>query len=319
MNRQHNIEIFEQTRAITEAGAYITGGKTVALKHSMEELQSAEYFSESNVAALVEHPQTSRTRVMSSRCNVHVLAADTISAAIAEDGTWPADSRRFHKPVLALNFANPVHPGGGVTRGASAQEEDICRKTTLYASLTSDGAASYYKDNSKSAGMLGSDAIVLSPCVEIVRNTESKLLDKSVSIAVLTCAAPYVPGLRDVTDNELSAAIRRRVDGILRIAVERGYDTLVLGAWGCGAFGNNPCMVADAFAAALREVSAVESGGNESGVQLNSPFSRICFAIPGVPGKSANYDAFERVLGDFDSILFPKNMMRPRGLRFRCL
>lgn len=298
MERRHAIEMFEETREITAAGAYEVNGKTLRL-HGLDELEAAEYFSEGDVAELIARPQMTRVHVIGSRCNVRVVAADTLSASIAEDVARPMRFRRFHKRVLALNFANPVRPGGGVLLGAGAQEEDLCRKTTLYASLASDAAAPYYEDNARAGSKFGSDAIVLSPCVDIIRDAGGALLEEPVTIAVLSCAAPYVPQLDKAARGQLAAVIRRRVDGMLRIAVERGYDMLVLGAWGCGAFGNDPDMVANAFSDALREVRAPTHGGHGPGVGLSSLFSRVCFAVPGGPGKSVNHDAFERVLGSF--------------------
>ena len=44
------------------------------------------------------------------------------------------------KPILVLNLANPVNPGGGVRRGSKAQEEDLCRKSSLLLSLESSAA-----------------------------------------------------------------------------------------------------------------------------------------------------------------------------------
>ncbi len=42
------------------------------------------------------------------------------------------------KKVCVLNFASATNPGGGVVNGSSAQEECICRCTTLYPCLNTD-------------------------------------------------------------------------------------------------------------------------------------------------------------------------------------
>lgn len=69
-------------------------------------------------------------------------------------------------------------------------------------------------------------------------------------MSILTCAAPYAPTIGQERSAEL---LQSRIRRILAIARAHGYATLVLGAWGCGTYGNNPARIAAIFHAALRE------------------------------------------------------------------
>ncbi len=97
----------------------------------------------------------------------------------------------FPMPDL-LNLANPWNPGGGVRHGARVQEEDLCRKSSLLLSLESRAAERYYQYNRSLNTYMGSDALMITPHVEIIKDENGELLDDTVVVSVLTCAAPMV-------------------------------------------------------------------------------------------------------------------------------
>ena len=115
-----------------------------------------------------------------------------------------------------------------------------------------------------------------------------------VTVDVITIAAPdlrdksniHAPLVNDgiyMTDAELFGCHVKRAIHMLTCAAAKGADILVLGAFGCGAFQNDPEVVARAYKTALQEFPKV--------------FRQIEFAVYCPPGSSRNYEVFRRVLG----------------------
>ncbi len=154
--------------------------------------------------------------------------------------------------------------------GATAQEEALCRCSTLYASITSKEAGVMYKYNNTHFSSVESDYMLLSPNVCVFRNAGCELLEKPFMAGVITLPAPNRIGAAVLTPvRKISEAMVQRIRIMLLIAKENGYKNLVLGAWGCGAFHNDPKEVAKCF----HKVIAEEGYG--------SCFDEICFAIYG--------------------------------------
>lgn len=168
-----------------------------------------------------------------------------------------------------LNFASYRKAGGGFITGAWAQEEAICHDSTLYNVLREFGM--FYAENEKSLNRsLYTDRAIYSPCVIFERD------GKQAECAVITCAAPNFSAARGrgVTQSENEAALQKRVDFVISIAEEQACETVILGAWGCGVFGQNPRVVARLFKERLAE----------------SAIKRAVFAIP---GQNNNYTSFK--------------------------
>lgn len=155
---------------------------------------------------------------------------------------------RLHKQglsPLALNFANGIHPGGGFLSGARAQEETICRLSALYVTLLGDPM---YESHRKRLLPDSTDWAILSPKVPVFRSDDGKELDEPWLLNFITCAAPYAPRIGQPTAGDL---LKKRIHRVLAIARAYGYQDLVLGAWGCGAFENDPWRAARDFRHAL--------------------------------------------------------------------
>ncbi len=147
--------------------------------------------------------------------------------------------------VLALNFANGIEPGGGFLHGARAQEEVLCRSSALFATLRGDPM---YDAHRLRPLPDSTDWAILSPDVPVFRSDDGTPLDAHWPLSVITCAAPYAPGVGQPRAGDL---LQQRIARVLAIARTHGYTALVLGAWGCGAFGNDPCRTARDFHDAL--------------------------------------------------------------------
>lgn len=155
--------------------------------------------------------------------------------------------------VCALNFADALTPGGLVLQGEVTQEEDLCRCTNLYESLVKpECIEDYYKYNQSLNSSRYSDRIIYSENVSIIRESlKYSLLSKPVKCNIITCPAPIVfPNQREYYE-----LIKNRIRGILKVAASNNNTAVVLGAWGCGAFGGDARVVGRAFAEALREFS----------------------------------------------------------------
>ncbi len=186
--------------------------------------------------------------------------------------------------VAVLNFASARNPGGGYLRGAKAQEEDLCRSALLYRCLLE--APDYYEAHRASPDLRYSDRVIWSPQVPVIRDGRGDLLAEPYTVSFLTSPAPNAGQLalrspdRPVDVRDLLAVRAARV---LAVAAQHGVRELVLGAWGCGVFRNDPAVVAEAFETALTEHGAA--------------FDRVVFAVWDRTPVSANRAAFERRFG----------------------
>ncbi|MGW3635160.1 TIGR02452 family protein [Streptomyces sp. NPDC005122] len=151
-------------------------------------------------------------------------------------------------PVAVLNFASARNPGGGYLRGAQAQEEDLCRASALYACLLR--VREFYDHHRAHPDPFYTDRVIHSPAVPVIRDGRGELLDEPYTAGFLTAAAPNASVvLRTVPEraDELPRALAVRAERVLETAAAEGYRRLVLGAWGCGVFRNDPAQVAAAF------------------------------------------------------------------------
>lgn len=155
--------------------------------------------------------------------------------------------------VAMLNFANALTPGGGVLSGSSAQEENICRCTNLYESLTTPIAiARYYNRNEQMLKVEPryTDTLVYSPGVIIFKDDIDYKRIPPLLVDVITCPAP----MGGATD-KMEDLLKRRMEGIVKSAIYHGVDVLILGAWGCGVFLQDPVIMARLFGEVLKKYS----------------------------------------------------------------
>lgn len=204
------------------------------------------------------HPGQHETRVQ-------VTNETTLGAArrLLEAGLRP----------LALNFANGIQPGGGFLDGGRAQEETLCRSSALFVTLEDDPmyAAHRLRDQPDS-----SDWAILSPDVPVFRDDDGRELEVPWQLSVITCAAPFAPAVGQPAAGDL---LERRIHRVLAIARAHGFEALVLGAWGCGVFRNDPHRTARDFRSALAG-------------EFRGAFSEVVFAV-------ADWSPQRRFLGPF--------------------
>lgn len=290
--RNQNIDILKDTLRVCKKGCYKHNGKKVNLRLTAEEMQNAIVYLPDQVIAITEKKDFP---------HVHVLGRCGYSCTNADSFTMAADRQQWHTiikgkgkdEILVLNFANPVNPGGGARRGARAQEEDLCRRSTLLTSLESKTAQAYYQYNKSLHTNMGSDAIILSPKVEVFKDEKGELLEKSFTVAVMTCAAPMITyGKEGLSEQEYEDLFYNRIVRMLKCAAYWGYKSLVLGAFGCGAFGNDAKLVSDLFYKALKEL-------DYDGMRESDLFRRIDFAVLDLSWDNYNFNEFYRNFSHF--------------------
>ena len=248
------------------------------MKLDIKAQEQAEVFLPMQVYEFLETYELKRGAL--AECHIRVENMDAFEAARM---LKMCDEDR----VAVLNFANSVSPGGGVRRGAKAQEEQLCLRSTLLRSLESPAAEAYYKYNRSCSPTEGTDAVILSKCVEVTRDSQLNYLPESYVVSVISCAAPMVSPfshrLEDVTQEEMENLLYRRILCILTTLIVHGYRKVVLGAWGCGVFNNDPSVVAEQFRRAFQALEA------------DYYFDEIVFAILSPDDNSENLCAFRNV------------------------
>jgi uncharacterized protein (TIGR02452 family) len=186
--------------------------------------------------------------------------------------------------VAVLNFASARNPGGGYLRGAKAQEEDLCRESLLYTCLL-QAQHDYYEPHRASDDLFYSDRVIWSPQVPVHRGNSGALLAQPYRVSFLTGAAPNATQLlrRDPDAGpRIADRLHRRAGRVLDVAAHHGARRLVLGAWGCGVFGNDPNVVARSF---HHHLSA--DGG------FHQVFDEVVFAVWDRTSEAVNRRSFE--------------------------
>lgn len=212
---------------------------------------------------------------------IKIVAGGTVSTAYNIDDS--------NCRIAILNFADAKRPGGWVKEGAPTQEENICRCTNLYETLIQPFCKANYYDVNLNAGIPDAehhydepytDALIYSEKVAIFKDDVTYKDIPVKYVDVITSPAPC----GEVDDVEI--VLMHRIRGIIKAAYLHGVTHIVLGAWGCGAFGQNPKVVAKCF---KRVLSAFPV------------FKVVIFAIrpTGVANKKFArdyvFDAFDRV------------------------
>lgn len=276
--RTKNAEIFHDTER-----RYTTDQ---ALVQSVQKSTEAQVFVAENVTVDVPAPSKSE--------NAKVVVSGKRSLEAAESYA------KQGKKVCVLNFASATNPGGGVVNGSSAQEECICRCTTLYPCLNTDAMwDAFYKPHRKAANPLYNNDCIYTPDVCVFKSDINfpELLSKEDwwSVNILTCAAP---NLRErpsnymnphagntaakITPKELEKLLTARICRIFEIAAANENEVLILGAFDCGAFRNPPENVAKVFNTVMQNYLCY--------------FDTIEYAVFHTERDIANYEAFKKII-----------------------
>ena len=281
MNREQLIEVFKDTQKLYKAGD--------AHKKMRSCVENTFVLDGKNDEEFLKHWESEHE----TPAIIKVTMRDTLSAA--KEYSEIIEGNMHDGFVAVLNFASATNPGGGVTKGSTAQEECICRCSTLYPALNQQMCwEKYYNVNRKNGDNRGSDTIIYTQDALVLKDKDYEVLDQPFLVDIITCAAPnlrenphntYNDGVNPkqlvLSDDELYNIHVNRAKHIFEVANRQGVDYLVLGAFGCGAFKNNPEVVAKAYRDVLPKYI--------------HNFKVIDFAI--IDGKyTNNYEVFKKIL-----------------------
>lgn len=225
----------------TKSGRYEVDGKIVNISRDVQVmLERSKLYRDEDIFV---------TRAKEQVEPKYFFTGKTTTNAIASISSIYKDK---HYKVGALNFASAKHPGGGFLKGAQAQEESIAKVSTLYESLIH--CPEYYANNYANKSSLYTDYIIYSENVTIFKDDNGDYLTTPINVDIITSPAPNAAAIRKNephNESRIYSVLENRIRKIIKIAANNNIDCLVLGAFGCGVFGNNLKDVAEIFSKIL--------------------------------------------------------------------
>ena len=248
IDRDLAAQLGEEAVAISKAGQYIgPAGQVDISAKTLSSLKKTSFYDADHV-----HQPASK-------------GAHSTRIEVTNETTLSAHQRHLDKGhnAVSLNFASATQPGGGFLGGARAQEEYLCRSSALFVTIKDSPMYEYHRDNWTP---FYSDAMIYSGDVPVFRDDQHDLLATPYLASFITSAAPLAKKVPPHEHPKLPNVIFHRILKILSVAKSKGHDSLILGAWGCGAFGNDGHIVSELFHRALT-------------VEFTGSFKEVTFAI----------------------------------------
>lgn len=241
--RNERARIAAETMQILSAGSYSgPSGKTVSILPQLNDsINQTRLFTPGQLAKLAASEPSRRASPV-----IRVINSSTLSATRQLHEAYGAER------IALLNFASARNPGGGFLNGSQAQEESLARASGLYASI--NRMADYYTANRYTTTALYTDHMIYSPRVLVFRDDTDQLIDEPWTATMITAPAVNAGVVRSrerENVGRIPEVMSHRIACVLALAAHHGHDALVLGAWGCGVFANDPREVAELFAGNL--------------------------------------------------------------------
>ncbi|MFJ2742828.1 TIGR02452 family protein [Streptomyces sp. NPDC087440] len=261
-------QVARETESICAAGQYICPrGRNVSI---------AAELAEAVATTRMYGPEPVPARPGTDRATAFEVTAESSTEAARRLTGEAAD------PVAVLCFASARNPGGGYLNGAQAQEEALCRASALYTCLLR--APEFYAHHRAERDVFYTDRVIHAPGVPVFRDDRGALLSDPYRIGFLTSPAPNTGVIRrndPVQVHRVPQVLARRAERVLEVAVAQRYRRIVLGAWGCGVFQNDPATVAGIF----RELLTGDG-------RFAAHFERVTLAVLDRTGKGPTLTAF---------------------------
>lgn len=255
MQRNIRKEKAQETLRICENGNYTINNKEISIGEAVDKMKKATvYFSHEQLKDLVGAVKITAAYTT----DIEVTGEDSVSCIhrIAKD----------EGALMCLNFASAKNPGGGFLNGAIAQEESLALSSALYSSQLE--VPNFYKTHRGMKSCVYTDGMILSPNVPVFRNHDGDLVPYSTCTFITSAAVNtgVVKQREPEKETAIPALMLQRMDKLMTLCVHQKIDTLILGAWGCGVFQNDPQMIAELFHKQLE--------GKYKGV-----FKKVVFAV----------------------------------------
>ncbi len=273
MKKSSRKEIAKETLEIIRDGVYRNNlGETVSIKSKIEKA--------------VESSTLFRPEDFSTEFELTKIEGET-KIELTDETTLEAAKRVCQKDEdtnpFVLNFASAKNPGGGFLGGAQAQEESLARSSSLYPCLMKH--REMYDYNRRRRTLAYSDHMIYSPNVPVFRNDDGSFLQKPYLVTFMTSPAVNAGVFKQRESENLDKieqVNKERARKFLWIANKHGHQTLILGAWGCGVFQNDPSLIAKMFSELLEG-------------EFKNCFERVIFAIFDNTQTKKVYNAFLKV------------------------
>lgn len=261
--------IAKETLRILEQGYYEYDGKKIEIKE-------------------IQEKAVEQSKLISPEQGEKILQELLLQGEVTDDiqvkniSTVQGILEERKEKIGVLNFASAKNPGGGFLNGAMAQEESLAASSGLYQTLTAQRR--YYEENRSCGSMIYTDFAIYSKRVIFFRNERFQLIDSPVTADVLTLPAVNMGQVK--LKNEDITLAKRKMKNRMRLALaifaSEGAENLILGAYGCGVFRNNPEDVARWWRELL-----IEEGYAKA-------FQKILFAVLDNSKDKKCLQAFER-------------------------
>ncbi|TRY78438.1 hypothetical protein TCAL_06900 [Tigriopus californicus] len=262
-NKSKRVKIGNETLTIINAGGYKVNTDDILIKEQIEQsISKSQVYKGEDILDLeitTRSPKSPQVLEVTQEC-----AISACRRIRAEDG-------KSH--IGCLNFASAKNVCGGMLKGSLAQEESLGYCTTLYPTLDRF-QAEYYETNRRDPKQgLYNDILIVSPDVMVIRDDSTyELLSDPFPVTFLSSPAVnkgHALTFKDVPETLIQSTMERRIESVLKLAIYYEIDSLVLGAWGCGVFKNEPIEIARMFSKYLCD----------EGSPFLNRFSKVVFAI----------------------------------------
>lgn len=260
-------QIAAETLDIVNKGYYINkNGEKVKIKKSIEKSMNETELILEHKEVHINSKQNNEKKISYHEI-ISIINNTVINTIIDMRGKEKKDN------IIALNFASAKNPGGGFRNGANAQEESIVRASALYKCLMRN--SEFYEYHRLQNSPLYTNRMIYSPDVPIFRNDEGCLLLNPIKCSFITSPAvnANLARKRGISEEVIKKVMDDRIDKILTLTLEKIPKIIILGAFGCGVFGNNPDIIAKIFASNIRKRLNLLNNTN------------IIFAIPDKSGE----------------------------------
>lgn len=277
-NRQKRSRIAQETLDILSRGSYnLPDQQSVSLQPALQDaIQRTELFSPEVLDDLLSEARTLLETQHGPLATIEVTGETTLAAAsrLLQQG---------HTDVMCLNFASAKNPGGGFLGGSQAQEESLARASGLYACIAP--VHGYYATHRHLKSLLYTDNMIYSPDVPVFRDDNDQLLEVPYRATMITSAAVNRGAIEQNSPEEkprIAAVMSERIEKMLALCVHKKQQALVLGAWGCGVFRNDPLQMAEWFRQHLLEHGYARA------------FKHITFAVYDTSKQQNTRNAFQQ-------------------------